>query len=147
MRRAVAAIRAFNRLEINDQRLDHLRAPGCGRDPRPVGGGGEKGSFSNEHTGEASAPYTHVPFHAEDVDTAPPITGERLQRRSEGHIDLTSNHRTRHNLMETMNGIFDEVFHPRYHALPGDWHAEPQRLRPARAVSYTHLTLPTNREV
>ena len=132
MRRAVAAIRAFNSLEIHDQRLDHLRSPGCGRDPRPVGGGGETGSFSNEHTGEASAPYTHVPFHAEDVDTAPPITGERLERRSEGHIDLTSNHRTRHNLMESMNAMFDEVFHARYHALPGDWHAEPQRLRPAR---------------
>ena len=132
MRRTVTAIRDFNCIEANDGRLDHLRSPGCGRDPRPVGGGGETGSFSNEHSGESSAPYTHVPFDEEDVETAPQITGERLQRRSEGHIDLTSNHRTRHNLMETMNDMFDEVFHPRYHALPGDWHAESQRLRPAR---------------
>ena len=134
MRRAVAAIRAFNAFEVNDQRLDHLRQSGCGRDPRPVGGGGETGSFSNEHDGEGSAPHTHVRFDEEDVANLPPITGERLQRRREGHIDLTSNHRTRHNLMETMNDVFDEVFHPRYHELPGDWHAEPQRLRPARAT-------------
>ena len=134
MRRAVAAIRSFNALEFGDTRLDHLRQPGCGRDPRPVGAGGETGSFSNEHTGEGSAPYTHVPFADEDERTLPNITGERLVRRAEGHVDLTSNHRTRHNLMETMNDMFDEVFHPRHHELPGDWHAEPQRLRPARTT-------------
>ena len=102
------------------------------RDPRPVGGGGETGSFSNEHTGEVSAPHTFVSFADEDRDDQPAITGQRLLRRTEGHVDLTSNHRTRHNLMETMNDIFDEVFDPRYHDLPGDWHAEAQRLRPAR---------------
>ena len=52
-------------------------------------------------------------------------------------MDLTSNHRTRHDLMETMNDMFDEVFSPRYHALPGDWHAEAQRLRPARATEHS----------
>ena len=31
MRRAVASIRAFNRDESGEQRLDHLRQPGCGR--------------------------------------------------------------------------------------------------------------------
>jgi ATP-dependent exoDNAse (exonuclease V) beta subunit len=134
MRRAVAAIRAFNAMEFGDTRLDHLRHPGCGRDPRPVGAGGETGSFSNEHTGEGSAPYTHVPFADEDDTTFPSITGERLVRRTEGHVDLTSNHRTRHDLMETMNDMFDEVFHPRHHELPGDWHAEAQRLRPARLL-------------
>ncbi|MDA0925304.1 MAG: UvrD-helicase domain-containing protein, partial [archaeon] len=132
MRRAVAAIRAFNVMEFDDTRLDHLRHRGCGRDPRPVGAGGETGSFSNKHTGEGSAPYTHVPFADEDDTTLPSITGERLVRRAEGHVDLTSNHRTRHDLMETMNDMFDEVFHPRHHELPGDWHAEAQRLRPAR---------------
>jgi ATP-dependent exoDNAse (exonuclease V) beta subunit len=134
MRRTVSAIREFNRLEANESRLDHLRQVGCGRDPRPVGGGGETGSFSNEHSGETSAPYTHVRFDEEDQSGLPAIAGERLERRSEGHIDLTSNHRTRHNLMETMNDMFDEVFDPRYHELPGDWHAEPQRLRPAREL-------------
>ena len=132
MRRAVEAIRQFNVDEANEPRLNHLRQPGCGRDPRPVGGGGETGSFSNEHTGEVSAPHTFVSFADEDRNDQPAITGQRLLRRTEGHVDLTSNHRTRHNLMETMNDIFDEVFDPRYHDLPGDWHAEAQRLRPAR---------------
>ncbi len=132
MRRAVATIRLCNSIESNDSRLDHLRQAGCGRDPRPVGAGGETGSFSNEHTGEESAPHSFVSFDEEDVDGQPSITGDRLLRRHEGHIDLTSNHRTRHDLMETMNDMFDEVFDPRYHALPGDWHAEAQRLRPAR---------------
>ena len=134
MRRTVSAIREFNALEMHEPRLDHLRSIGCGRDPRPVGGGGETGSFSNQHDGEGSAPYTHVRFDEEDESGLPSIAGERLQRRTEGHIDLTSNHRTRHNLMETMNDMFDEVFHPRYHDLPGDWHAEAQRLRPAREL-------------
>ena len=137
MRRAVASIRAFNRDESGEQRLDHLRQPGCGRDPRPVGGGGETGSFSNLHDGEPSAPHTFVPFAEEDQEGRPAIAGERLVRRSEGHVDLTSNHRTRHDLMETMNDMFDEVFSPRYHALPGDWHAEAQRLRPARASEHS----------
>jgi ATP-dependent exoDNAse (exonuclease V) beta subunit len=134
MRRAVAAIRQFNLMEAGDERLNHLREPDSGRDPRPVGSGGETGSFSNEHDGLLSAPHTHVPYGEEDNPDRPAIEGERLQRRREGHIDLTSNHRTRHNLMETMNDIFDEVFDSRYHALPGDWHAEPQRLQPARGT-------------
>lgn len=135
MRRAVEAIRQFNAEEADEPRLQHLRESGCGRDPRPVGGGGETGSFSNEHTGEVSAPHTFVRFAEEDVEGQPAIGGERLLRRVEGHIDLTSNHRTRHDLMETMNDMFEEVFDPRYHALPGDWHAEAQRLRPARNTS------------
>ena len=133
MRRAVAAIRQFNVDESSEPRLNHLRLAGHGRDPRPVGGGGETGSFSNEHSGEQSAPHTFVPFADEDVSGLPSISDERLERRLEGHVDLTSNHRTQHALMETMNDIFDEVFAPRYHDLPGDWHAEPQRLRPARS--------------
>ena len=133
MRRAVAAIRQFNAEEASEPRLAHLRLAGHGRDPRPVGGGGETGSFSNEHSGEQSAPHTFVPFGEEDVSGLPSIADERLERRIEGHVDLTSNHRTRHALMETMNDVFDEVFAPRYHDLPGDWHAEPQRLRPARS--------------
>ena len=136
MRRAVEAIRQFNIDEVGEARLDHLREAGSGRDPRPVGGGGETGSFSNEHSGEVSAPHTFVRFDEEDQAGQPTIVGHRLLRRAEGHVDLTSNHRTRHDLMETMNDMFDEVFDPRYHDLPGDWHAEAQRLRPARATEH-----------
>ena len=132
MRRSVAAVRHFNAVEATDPRLDHLRLPGHGRDPRPVGAGGEAGSFSNEHDDEGSAPHSFVAFDRNDDGEAGSVTGERLLRRHEGHIDLTSNHRTRHNLMETMNDIFDDVFDPAHHRLPGDWHAEAQRLNPAR---------------
>ena len=132
MRRAVAMIRRCNLDEADDARLNHLRQEGHGRDPRPVGAGGEGGSFSNAHETRASAPHSFVPLNRDDGEEGAPISGERLQRRREGHIDLTSNHRTRANLMETMNALFDEVFDARHHDLPGDWHAEPQRLRPAR---------------
>lgn len=134
MRRAVAMIRHCNAVEENESSLNHLREDGKGRDPRPVGAGGETGSYSNDHDVKESAPHTYVPYDWEDGQTTSSITGERLERRQQGHIDLTSNHRTRPNLMETMNEIFDEVFSPRHHALPGDWHAEPQRLHPARAT-------------
>ena len=132
MRRAVAMIRTSNLLERGDTRLNHLQEEGHGRDPRPVGAGGEGGSFSNDHTITVSAPHSFVRLDIEDGETTPSIDGERLFRRQEGHIDLTSNHRTRANLMNTMNDVFDEVFDPVHHDLPGDWHAESQRLRPAR---------------
>ena len=90
MRRAVEAIRQFNIDEEGEARLDHLREAGCGRDPRPVGGGGETGSFSNEHSGEVSAPHTFVRFDEEDQAGLPAIVGPRLLRRAEGHVDLTS---------------------------------------------------------
>ena len=135
MRRAVSMIRQSNLLENSDPRLAHLRSEDHGRDPRPVGAGGEGGSFSNEHTITASAPHSFVRLDVEDGETTPSITGERLLRRQEGHIDLTSNHRTQSNLMNMMNDVFDEVFDPIHHDLPGDWHAEPQRLRPARQTN------------
>ena len=134
MRRAVAMIRNCNVVEENETSLNHLRSSGEGRDPRPVGAGGETGSYSNEHEVRESAPHSYVPYAWEDGQTTSTITGERLERRQQGHIDLTSNHRTRPNLMETMNDIFDEVFAPHHHALPGDWHAESQRLHPARVT-------------
>ena len=132
MRRAVAMVRYCNGVEANESSLNHLRRSGEGRDPRPIGAGGETGSYSNEHEVEGSAPHSYVPYAWEDGQTTSTIIGERLERRQQGHIDLTSNHRTRPNLMETMNEIFDEVFAPHHHALPGDWHAEAQRLHPAR---------------
>lgn len=132
MRRAVAMIRTSNLFEQGDTRLQHLRQEGHGRDPRPVGAGGESGSFSNDHAVTSSAPHSFVRLDVEDGQTTPSITGERLLRREEGHVDLTSNHRTRANLMNSMNDVFDEVFDAVHHDLPGDWHAEPQRLRPAR---------------
>ena len=130
MLRAVAEIRKNNRIELSDSALAPYRKDGYGRDPRPTGGGN---SFSNQHgAGKASSqPWTHIPEGIED-DESTPIPAQRFLQRQEGHIDLTSNHRTLHNLLYTMNGIFDDVFNQRHQALPGDWHAKSQPLNPAR---------------
>ena len=134
MRRTVAAIKQANLLEQNEPRLSHLRSEGEGRDPRPVGAGESfiKGS-SIEGTSVKSKLWEHVSVAFEDdEDALRPVDDVRKERRILGHIDLTSNHRSLHNLMRTMNGMFDDVFDQRHYVLPGDWHAEPQQLRPAR---------------
>tara|TARA_B110000902_G_scaffold70538_1_gene83600 strand:+ start:7559 stop:12511 length:4953 start_codon:yes stop_codon:yes gene_type:complete len=134
MRRTVAAIKQANLLEQNEPRLTHLRSEGKGRDPRPVGAGESfiKGT-SIEGASVKSKLWEHVSVAFEDdEDSRTPIDDIRRERRTLGHIDLTSNHRSLHNLMRTMNGMFDDVFDQRHYVLPGDWHAEPQQLRPAR---------------
>ena len=140
MLRTVEAIKNINYTEQSESRLSHLKKANHGRDPRPVGAGGEIGSFSNQHppsgTKLESKPWEHVPVEFEDSsgDTKKyvQISPERVKRRLLGHIDLTSNHRTLHNLMLTMNGIFEDVFASRHYVLPGDWHAKSQNLKPAR---------------
>jgi len=134
MRRTVAAIKHANLLEQTEPRLNHLRCEGEGRDPRPVGAGESfiKGT-SIEGTSVKSKLWEHVSVAFEDdEDALKPVDEVRRERRTLGHIDLTSNHRSLHNLMRTMNGMFDDVFDQRHYVLPGDWHAEPQQLRPAR---------------
>ena len=134
MRRTVAAIKQVNLMEQSEPRLSHLRSEGEGRDPRPVGAGESfiKGT-SIEGTSVKSKLWEHVSVAFEDdEDALKPVDNIRRERRTLGHIDLTSNHRSLHNLMRTMNGMFDDVFDPRHYVLPGDWHAEPQQLRPAR---------------
>ena len=140
MRRTVESIKSINQIEQSESRLAHLRKANHGRDPRPIGAGGEIGSFSNQHVSTGpkveSKPWDHVCAEFEDSPkgqkTYVQVSPERLKRRILGHIDLTSNHRTLHNLMRTMNGIFDDVFDGRHYTLPGDWHAEAQELKPAR---------------
>ena len=140
MRRTVESIKLINQIEQSESRLLHLRKVNHGRDPRPTGAGGEIGSFSNQHSSsgpkEESKPWQHICAEFEDspkgIKTYVPVSKERLNRRILGHIDLTSNHRTLHNLMRTMNGIFDDVFDKRHYILPGDWHAEAQELKSAR---------------
>ena len=140
MRRTVEYIKSINYMEQSEARLGHLRKLNHGRDPRPIGAGGEIGSFSNQHSSTGpkieSKPWQHVCAEFEDspkgTKTYVQVSTERLNRRILGHIDLTSNHRTLHNLMRTMNGVFDDVFDSRHYTLPGDWHAEAQELKPAR---------------
>ena len=140
MQRTVENIKIVNQIENSEPRLLHLRKQDHGRDPRPVGAGGEIGSFSNQHSVESgpqkSMPWQHISAAFEDspkdFKQYIPISQQRLENRNLGHIDMTSNHRTLHNLMETMNGIFKDVFDSRHHILPGDWHAKAQDLRPFR---------------
>ncbi len=140
MQRTVETIKLVNQIEFSEPRLLHLRKQNHGRDPRPVGAGGEIGSFSNQHSPESSVreskPWSHISAEFEDspkgVKNYIHVSKQRLENRNLGHIDLTSNHRTLHNLMDTMNGIFKDVFDSRHHILPGDWHAKAQDLRPSR---------------
>ena len=137
MRRTVAAIKHANEMESVEPRLSHLRRENHGRDPRPVGAGGESGSFivgtEVQESSIPSQPWEHVEFAFEDDESAINLVDEeRMNRRMLGHIDLTSNHRTLSNLMDTMNGMFQDVFASRHYLLPGDWHAEHQHLRAAR---------------
>jgi len=140
MRRTVESIKDINFTEQNEASLSHLRKKNHGRDPRPKGAGGHIGSFSNEHNStsskEESLPWQFVSVEFEDSPKGTKkyiqVSSERQNRRLLGHIDLTSNHRTLHNLMRTMNGIFDDVFDNRHYVLPGDWHAESQPLRSSR---------------
>jgi superfamily I DNA/RNA helicase len=134
MRRTVEAIKEANYDEQNEPRLSHLRSEGEARDPRPVGAG-ESFIRGDEIEGSVvkSKLWEHVSVAFEDdEDTYNLVDSIRKERRILGHIDLTSNHRTLHNLVRTMNGMFDDVFDSRHYVLPGDWHAEPQQLRPAR---------------
>ena len=139
MRRTVEAIKQANLIEQSEPRLNHLRSDGEARDPRPVGAG-ESFIRGDEIDGSIvkSKLWEHVSVAFEDdEDTFTPVDTIRRERRILGHIDLTSNHRTLHNLVRTMNGMFDDVFDSRHYVLPGDWHAEPQQLRSARNSSNT----------
>ena len=130
MLRAVEEIKKNNRLEFSDTRFAPYRKPGFGRDPRPTGG--SNSFISALYKGAAhSKPWTHIPAGIEDNESTP-VSSKRELQRQEGHIDLTSNYRTLHNLVYTLNGIFEDVFDERHHALPGNWHAKPQALNPAR---------------
>ena len=138
MRRAVAAIMAANENELYESRWPpEVRREGFGRDPRPLGAGGETSAFI---TADALAPgevvsqaWTHVSLGTDTGDYAPEFSGgDRQMFRQHGLIDLTSNYRTKPNLVHAMNGIFRDVFHPRHHLLPGEWHATAQDLDAGR---------------
>ena len=138
MRRAVAAVMMANELELSESRWpEGLRLEGHGRDPRPIGAGGETAAFivanSLDENKAVSQAWQHVSL-GEDMDGyAPEFSGNDRQRfRGLGLIDMTSNYRTKPNLVHTMNGIFRDVFDARHHLLPGEWHATAQDLVPGR---------------
>ena len=136
MRRMVASIRIANSIESNESRLVSFTQEGHGRDPRPVGAGGESGSFiqaSDFHRDEQSAPWDYVSFGIDDSGLA--IEDSIKQERAEGHIQLRTNFRTSPGLLRTLNNIFDDTFDPRHHQFPGDFHATAQPLEAGRETS------------
>lgn len=134
MRRAVSAIREMNREEaVMENRTESLRRPDAARDPRPIpGSSGESTTFvrSSELVSQEAHREEWVSFRLDDDDQ--PIGQQSLERRREGHIEMSTNHRTLPRLMNTMNVLFQDTFSPRHHLLPGPWHAEAQDLHPAR---------------
>ena len=129
MRRMVAAIRMTNRIERNESRMQAFTQEGFGRDPRPVGAGGEGGSFiqaADYSRSEQSAQWSFVPFGLDDSGLA--IGDEAREERIEGHIQLRTNFRTASGLLQTLNNVFDDTFDVRHHQFPGDFHANAQPL-------------------
>ncbi len=133
MRRMVASIRVANSIEQNESRLESFVQEGYGRDPRPVGAGGESGSFiqaSDYSRKEKSAPWDYVSFGIDDSGLA--IEDIVAQERIEGHIQLRTNFRTASGLLRTLNNMFDDTFDQRHHQFPGDFHATAQPLEAGR---------------
>ena len=133
MRRMVASIRVANQIEANEKRTELFMQEGHGRDPRPIGAGGESGSFisaADYSRDEKSAPYEYVSFGIDDSGLA--LDDETISERAEGHIQLRTNFRTAPGLLQTLNNMFDDTFDQRHHQFPGDFHATAQPLEPGR---------------
>ena len=111
--------------------MTHLLKEGKARDPRFQRGTGftpaDKEGDHRVHGPKEE--YNSVAF--KDGSESILVDDEKRDRRSMGHIDLTSNFRTRHDLMNTFNHLFEDVFNLRHHKFPGDWHATAQELIPA----------------
>ena len=150
MRRMVASIRVANSIEQNESRLESFVQEGYGRDPRPVGAGGESGSFiqaSDYSRTEQSAPWDYVSFGIDDSGMA--IEDIVTRERIEGHIQLRTNFRTASGLLRTLNNMFDDTFDQRHHQFPGDFHATAQPLEAGRETERTGVIewlLPTQND-
>ncbi|MDP6866321.1 MAG: UvrD-helicase domain-containing protein [Candidatus Poseidoniaceae archaeon] len=150
MRRMVASIRVANSIEQNESRLESFVQEGYGRDPRPVGAGGESGSFiqaSDYSRTEQSAPWDYVSFGIDDSGLA--IEDIVTRERIEGHIQLRTNFRTASGLLRTLNNMFDDTFDQRHHQFPGDFHATAQPLEAGRETERTGVIewlLPTQND-
>ena len=134
MRRAVEIIRKINVDEaVMEHRLDDLKKSGFARDPRPIPGKGGLGSSfirSSELLSEDSKREEWVSLEKSDGQSK--LEPSAIKKRTEGHIEMRTNHRTLPLLMNTMNYIFQDTFSPRHQTLPGPWHAESQDLLPGR---------------
>ena len=133
MRNAITSIRQANRHEWEmESRIRDLRPLETSRDPRPPGGGGGESS-----TFVAADNYDRTRYDREhswwrfDLEDDGSISEHEITKaRSEGHIDLSTNHRTDEGLLLTINSLCEDIFSDRHHSLQGSWYAIPQQLRP-----------------
>ena len=132
MRRTVENIKRVNKVEYQNTDF-RFRDLSYGRDPRPVKG---LNAFTSGIAKSSELPKGAGEWNTIDLnrsDNGDMITDDDIiDSRRNGHIDLTSNHRTAHDLLNTLNKIFADVFNPRHHSLPGDYHAKAQALNPAK---------------
>ena len=132
MRRTVEHIKLVNKIEFATTAFE-FRDVSNGRDPRPTAGVNSftSGIKSSNELPKNAGKWNHVPLNR--MDNGNIITDDAvIENRKFGHIDLTSNHRTTHDLLSTLNNIFSDVFDERHHSLPGDYHAKAQALSPAK---------------
>ncbi len=132
MRRTVENIKKVNQIEFANTNFE-FRDLEFGRDPRPIAG---KDAFKSNIKSSDDLPkykgeYNTVPLDQTDLEET--IEDQDIiEKRRLGHIDLTTNFRTAHDLLNTLNQIFGDVFDERHHSLPGDYHAKAQPLQPAK---------------
>ena len=126
MRRTVEYIKQMNEIEFANTEFE-FRDTSKARDPRPVPGQDSFKSGSGlKDLPKGSRKWGHLEIYNDDNGQF--VSEERQESRRLGHIDLTSNHRTAHDLLRTLNQMFIDVFDQRHQSLPGDWHAEAQSL-------------------
>ena len=131
MKKATEYIKEANNLESTEKRMDGVLKEGEARDPR----------FQKERSFTKATKLHDFRIHGpeeeynsvglKDGESYLPVDDKIRDQRAFGHIDLTSNFRTRHDLMNTFNHLFSDVFNPRHHKFPGDWHATAQELNPS----------------
>lgn len=132
MKRTVDNIKRMNKLEFTNTNFS-FRDLKYGRDPRPIKG---RDAFASNIRKSSELPKGSTEWNIVQLNKADNgdmiIDDEIINSRLHGHIDLTSNHRTAHDLLQTLNKIFADVFDPRHHSLPGDYHAKAQPLKAAK---------------
>lgn len=134
MRKAVKLVRSINATEdLEEVRLSGLKKIGHARDPRPIPGKSDESTGfirSSTMVSEDSKREEWVAYGM--MEGSDSVDSETLLKRSQGHIEMRTNHRSLPKLINTMNYIFQDTFSGRHQTLPGPWHAEAQDLFSSR---------------
>ncbi len=126
-------LRLINNHELNCipalTRSPELRRPNAARDPRYVADGGFHTAIEMpESRGHSEGAWVRYDA-SKDGDT---VKSEVQRARAEGHVELVVNYRTAGDLLERLNGWWQDLFSETHHRFPGDWYASPQSLEPNR---------------